>query len=225
MNTAQPLPEEEKTLPSQTDGGEPIRPRRKFHFAPAFWTIASTLSVIVNVILIIIVIILAINLFTLKQIVGDQLVNGLYNNFQLMDAAHIKTTIPVSASVPAKFDLPLETDTTVVLTEDTYIPDAQVSVYTGGLQIMNARTDIVLPKDTKLPVHLSMVVPVDQQIPVELNVNVDIPLNQTELHQPFVGLQGVVAPFKELLDPLPGNWQELMCGESPSPFCKSIFKK
>ncbi len=224
MNTTHPLPENEEA-PLESGTTTTARPQRKFRFAPAFWTTASVLSLVVNVILIIVVIVLTVNLFTLKKIVGDQLIGGLYTNFQLMDAAHIKTTIPVSASVPAKFDLPLETDTTVILTEDTYIPDAEVSVYTGGLQIMNARTDIVLPKDTKLPVHLSMVVPVDQQIPVELSVNVDIPLNQTELHQPFVGLQGVVAPFKDLFEPLPSNWRQLMCGKEPTAFCKSLFKE
>jgi hypothetical protein len=34
----------------------------------------------------------------------------------------------------------------------------------------------------------------------ELNVDVDIPLNQTDLHEPFVGLQGVVKPYYCLLE-------------------------
>jgi hypothetical protein len=36
---------------------------------------------------------------------------------------------------------------------------------------------------------------VDTTVPVTLNVPVDIPLNETELHEPFVGLQDVVRPF------------------------------
>ena len=42
---------------------------------------------------------------------------------------------------------------------------------------------------------LDLIVPVDQMIPVNLNVKVDIPLNQTDLHKPFVGLQEVVRPY------------------------------
>lgn len=185
------------------------RRRREQKLPTGFWTFASIFSLIMNLILIAIVAVLAANLFTIKTTLLQPLIDGLYSNFQLMDAAHIKTTIPVSASVPAVFDLPLDTDTSVVLTEDTTIPGATVSVYTGGMMIQNAATDIVLPKGTILPIHLTMTVPVEQQIPVNLTVDVDIPLNQTELHEPFVGLQGVVAPYKVMLDKLPGSWADL----------------
>jgi hypothetical protein len=50
-------------------------------------------------------------------------------------------------------------------------------------------------------VHLEMTVPVDASIPITLNVPVDIPLEQTELHRPFVGLQQVVSPYYWLLQP------------------------
>ena len=66
--------------------------------------------------------------------------------------------------------------------------------------IYNAPTDIILPAGTVLPIHLDLVVPVDQQIPVELNVAVDIPLNQTDLHTPFVGLQQVLDPYYTMLE-------------------------
>ena len=69
MNTSQPLPEENEIAPSETTA-EPSQPRRKFRFAPAFWTTASILSLIVNIILIIIVVVLASNLFTLKKKIG-----------------------------------------------------------------------------------------------------------------------------------------------------------
>lgn len=194
-----------------------------FWFAGStFWTLASIFSLIVNITLIVVVYLLANQLFTIKRIVRDEVLGGLYANFILMDQASIKTTIPVKASVPAKFDLPLNTETTVVLSKDTTISGATVSLSTGGLSITNAPTDIILPAGTRLPIHLSIVVPVDQQIPVNLDVKVDIPMEKTELHAPFVGLQGVVAPFYFMMNDLPNSWAEAICGTPANPFCEKI---
>jgi hypothetical protein len=201
---------------------EVARPRRRFHFMPAFWTITGLLSLVVNVILITVLLSLANQVFTLKAIVEDQLIGGLAKNFALMDQARIKTNINVTTKVPAKFTLPLETDTTVTLTKDTPIKAARVTLSTGGLQITNAPTNILLPAGTVLPIHLTLEVPVDQQIPVDLNVPVDIPLNQTDLHKPFVGLQEVVKPYQTLLDSVPGTWEEIICGSNPSEFCQAV---
>ncbi|MCJ7626043.1 MAG: hypothetical protein MUO76_21335 [Anaerolineaceae bacterium] len=170
------------------------KPKRKLKMGPAFWTITGIISLICNIVLIVVLYAVAGQLFTLKSLVENQLVSALYENFMLMDEAGIKAEIPVNADVPAQFDLPLETDTVVVLTEATHIYAESVSLYTGGLSIYDAPTDIILPAGTQLPVHLSLVVPVDQNIPVDLIVYVDIPLSQTDLHEPFQGLQFVVEP-------------------------------
>jgi hypothetical protein len=206
----------------QTSNPAPERKPHHFHFLPAFWTITSLVSLMVNVVLIVALILLANLLFTLKSVVETQLIGGLASNFQLMDQAQISTTVNVSANVPAKFNLPLETDTTVTLVKDTEIQGASVSLHTGGLTITNAQTNIVLPTGTILPIHLSLVVPVDQQIPVNLVVPVNIPLNQTQLHQPFVGLQNVVQPYQELLNGIPNNWEAILCGNQPSDLCRAI---
>lgn len=191
---------------------------------PAFWTIAGALSIIVNIILIILVIVLGQQLFSLKQLVETQVIGGLYNNFVLMDNAHIRTTIPVSTEVPAKFDLALNTNTNVVLTEDTHLLNATIYELNAGgmLYIPRAKTNIILPAGTTLPVALNLTVPVDQKIPVNLNVEVDIPLNQTELHEPFVGLRDVVSPYHGMLGSLPNSWQETLCGPDPSGLCQQI---
>ena len=189
---------------------------------PAFWTITSIFSLVVNIILIVILFTLSNHIFTLKRIIRDDLLAGFYSNFMLMDDSRIQTEIEVNTKVPAKFDLPLETDTVVTLTEDTHIPGASVKLSTGGLTI-DAPADIWLPANTELPVHLSLVVPVDQQIPVNLNVNVDIPLNETDLHKPFQGLQTVLEPYYALLWNLPESWQEAICGNNPSLLCENII--
>jgi hypothetical protein len=89
-----------------------------------------------------------------------------------------------------------------MLSQDVTISGALVTVQTGGLNITNARATIVLPQNTVLPINIeNLVVPVDQKVLAVLDVPVDIPLDQTELHEPFTGLQQVVRPWYCLIEP------------------------
>jgi hypothetical protein len=212
---ASPPPEEEKTKASAST--------IFLAFGSAFWTVASLLSLTVNIILIAVLIYLGTQFSTIKHMVRDDVLAGLYTNFALMDQASIQTTIPVHSQVPAKFNLPLDTNTVVVLSKDTRIPGARVTLNTGGLTIVNAPTDITLPAGTRLPIHLSLEVPVDQQIPVDLSVDVNIPLNKTDLHTPFVGLQNVVAPYYVMVNNMPESWSQMLCGAPPNLLCKEII--
>jgi hypothetical protein len=221
-----PLKEEKKTVISTESKGEPpskgipksgtphasstpkpVSPSRglSFNFGPPFWTIASVLSLTINVVLIIVLLVLLLNMKTLNLgsavELGNGLLGGLYTNFEKMDRAHITRTIPVETSIPVKFDLQLNQQTSVVLSQAVTIDNALVTVKTGGLNITNALTTIVLPQGTTLPIVLNLTVPVDQMVPVSLNVNVDIPLAETQLHEPFSGLQEVVKPFYCMLNP------------------------
>jgi hypothetical protein len=165
---------------------------------PAFWTIASVVSLTVNVVVLAVLVALLVILQNAKiniLTLGPDLLGGLHSNFVKMDEAHITKTIPVNATIPVKFDLLLNQQTNVVLSENVIITNALVTVNTGGLNITRAAANIVLPAGTSLPVFLNLTVPVDTTIPVQLNVAVDIPLNETQLHEPFVGLQNVVAPL------------------------------
>jgi hypothetical protein len=167
---------------------------------PAFWTVASVLSFITNVILIAVLLGLGQELFALKTLVGKGLVGGLYENFILMDQAHIKTNIAVADNVPINFNLAISQDTVVTLTQPTRINGAQVSLTSGGVAI-NSPANITLPAGTNLPVHLELTVPVNTTVPITINVPVDIPLEKTDLHKPFIGLQQVVSPYYWLLQP------------------------
>jgi hypothetical protein len=173
---------------------------------PALWTVGAVLSILTNVILIAVLLSLGKQLFVLKDLVQRQVLGGLYYNFLLMDQAEIATDVVVEDRIPISFDLPVKTNTTVILTEATLIRGATVTLNTGGLNIVNAPTDIVLPANTRLPIALDIVVPVNASIPITLNVPVSIPLNETELHQPFTGLQNVIAPFYFALRDAPDNW-------------------
>lgn len=221
-------PQEAVPVVESTEGEvEPAPPSRKMRLAPAFWTIASTLSLIVNLILIIVLIFLLNYVSKLNLQVNELLsyaslpedtVKGLYENFVLMDNAHIRTEIPVSINVPVQFELTINTQTEVVLSQDTPINQARVTLSTGGLNINNAPANIILPAGTRLPINLSLVVPVDKTVPVSLIVPVDIALSQTDLHTPFVGLQQVVQPLYCLLNPqATSNAGLLLCPPPPSP--------
>lgn len=231
-------------LPSMTDpadGAPPsrfagLRQLRRFFWqgrlAPAFWSIASALSLTINLVLIVILIILGRQLFFLKTVVDAQLLGGLEDNFRKMDAAHITTnitvsdTITVNDTIPVVFTLPLEQDTEVMLTQDTAISNASI-LFNGVWVPLN----IVLPAGTPLNINLNIDVPVNTTIPVQLlvpvnlHVPVDIPLDQTQLHEPFVGLQTVVRPYRELLAELPNTWDETpFCGPLTRWLCEMILE-
>ncbi len=186
---------------------------------PAFWTVTGVMSLVLNAVLIALLIALGRHLFTLKTVVERQLLAGLSDNFARMDEAVIRTTVQVEDQIPVVFDLPVKADTVVVLAEDVVIRGARVNLTTGGLTIVSAPANIVLPKGTALPVRLSLTVPVSTQVPVNLTVPVAIPLKETELHGPFVGLQQVVAPYKRLLQGLPDSWEEALCRQ-PGLVCR-----
>ena len=179
--------------------------KARFNFGPPFWTIASLLSLSVNLILFVALVVVwmkipSINMGGVTNI-GVSLLGGLYTNFEKMDRAHITRIVPVEATIPVKFDLAINQQTTVVLSQDVTIENARVTVSTGGLNITRALTTIVLPQGTNLPIVLNFTVPVETTVPVNLNVNVDIPLSETQLHEPFLGLRNVVQPFYCLINP------------------------
>jgi len=187
---------------------EPKPRERRYKFLPAFWTIASILSLTVNLILIIALLIAyqmlgniqGLQTYGIGQASG--LLGGLYSNFVKMDQANISTSIHVEKDIPVQFSLNVSGPTNVTLSQPVTIDGALVTVQTGGLNITGARATIVLPQGVVLPINIeNLVVPVDQQVPAVLDVPVDIPLNQTELHEPFVGLQEVVKPWYCLIQP------------------------
>jgi hypothetical protein len=187
----------------------PVRAPGKFHLLPnselthrAFWDVTGAISLVVNIILIVVLVLMALQLRNLqtsflasslnKKV--DALFGGLYGNFVKMDQATIKTTIAVNADIPLNFNLPVTQNTEVLLTSDVYIPNAHVVINTGGLNI-NAQAAVTLPAGTSLPIALNLVIPVPSTIPISLQVPVTIPLNQTELHEPFAGLQTTLQPL------------------------------
>ena len=176
----------------------------------AFWTFTGILSLIVNVVLIAILLVALRMLGALQLTANDQfsgVLGGLYLNFVRMDEATISTNIPVNAAIPLDIVVPVKTTTRIVLADATTINNAHVVINTGGVDI-DADAVVTLPAVTPLNVILDFPLPVKTdpnnnqiQVPISLNVPVNIPLKDTQLHEPFVGLQEVVKPYFCLVEP------------------------
>jgi hypothetical protein len=191
---------------------------------PAARRVAILLPLAVNIILLVILGILTQQVFAIKNFVNQELIGSLYYNFVLMDRAHITTTvrvvdtIQVVDTIPVVFDLPLEQDTRVVLTRDTPIENATIYLNNQPVPL-----DLTLRAGTELYINLDMSVPVSQTVPVQLvvpvalEVPVDIALADTQLHDPFIGLQNVLGPYYWRLRETNDSWSEF-------PFCQGALK-
>jgi hypothetical protein len=180
--------------------------RRSEKYLRALWTIASMFSMILNVVVIIFLVIAYWAYRDIKvpesldMTMVNKLLSGLYTNFEKMDRASIDTVIPVDAQVPLNINVPVQTTTQVTLADSVSIPNAQVVINTGGLNI-NSTARITLPAGTPLTVNLNFDLPVQASIPIHLEVPVHIPMAETQLHEPFVGLQEVVEPIYCFVEP------------------------
>jgi hypothetical protein len=175
-------------------------------FLPAFWTVTAIFSLLINILFIGILIFFGHYFFEFKALIANGLVTGLSNNLALMDKAHIVTTVPVETTVqlqdnlPVVFDLPISQSTQLSLTKDTQISGAYI--YLNNTPVL---TDLTLPAGTPLQANLDMTIPVSQTVPVDITgtvsllVPLDLAIDQTDLHQSIVGLQGAIEPYKVLL--------------------------
>ncbi len=175
----------------------------------AFKNFAVIFSFAMNLTLLIILLAAAPILLPALNSVAKPLVGGLTDSFVQMGEANIVQTIQVEDEIPVVFSLPLETDTKVQITEGVPLDVPATFVLPGGGGVINGEVSLVLPAGTDLPVRLSLNVPVDQQVPVNLAVDVDIPLDQTELGVPFQNLQELFIPLDRLVDSLPASNGEL----------------
>jgi hypothetical protein len=209
--------------PSMQEGDvPPFRSR----LLTAFWTVASVISLTVNVILIALLFILVDMIAGLQFTANDQvsgLLGGLYGNFVKMDNATISRVIPVDANIPLNFEVPvhlagIQTQATQIqLAEDAVIKEAHVRITEGGVQIDARRAEVILPAGTRLSVNiqglnLDFNVPIQQTIPVHLDVPVNIPMRETQLHEAFFGLQQVVEPYYCLVEPNAMINNQMVCG-------------
>lgn len=128
---------------------------------------------------------------------------------QQLQAAHIRTTIPLNQPLPLKglgVVVPLHQEPTVTLVEPVQLNLDGADINLGaGNQLHAQNISLVLPAGTPLKIKLDMLIPLDDvTIPIKLDVPVDIAMNNTELAPQFRRLGNVVDrlvyPAKDLLD-------------------------
>jgi len=221
--SAAPGPRRHANPPPETG---PAPKSRRERYRHAFWHVTSWLALLVDSILIAVVIILLLYVRRLNVQVSELMkltdmpvttMSRLYNSFEDMNNAHIVTTIPFDTEIPVQFDLQINQQTEVVLSQDIRINGAHVTMSTGGLEISSA-ANIILPAGTRLPIMLALTVLVDKKVPVSLQVPVDIVLSQTDLGAAFTGLMDALEPLYCMLEPLATDKAHvLICEKAKTP--------
>lgn len=173
-----------------------------------FWDAAKTLtllvSMIINLILIVVVAILVQQVGAIKTTLGSVL-GQLDAAFQGLGETVIQTTIPISQSVPVRFDLPLKQDTYVTTNGPVPIT-TQATFSLGQFGSINGTVSLNLPAGTQLPVHLEITVPVSNAIPVVFNQTVAIPLARAGMQHVVDQLRGALGPILQLVGQLPDRF-------------------
>ncbi len=175
----------------------------------AFRNFAIIFSFIVNIVLVLVLLLVAPLILPIVGDIVNPLVGGLTESFVEMGDAHIVQTIEVDDTIPVQFDLALEQDTVVVLSEAVPLQvNAQFVLPNGGGTI-NGNVALQLPQGLELPVNLALTVPVSEEIAINLPVPVNIPLDETELGVPFERLENLFIPLNDLLGGLPTSNEDL----------------
>jgi hypothetical protein len=200
-------------------------------YLPAFWTVACIFSLVVNIILMGVLISFGRHFFELKALISNGLVTEASNSLAMMDKAHIVTTVPVNTTVrlqdklPVIFNLPINQSTQLSLVQDVRISGAYI--YLNNTAVT---TDLTLPAKTLLLANINLTIPVSTTVPVDITapvtsqVPVDIAIDQTDLHQSIVGLQGAIEPYKTVMGSAFNSPQDFsICNHWWSGWMCSIF--
>ena len=186
---------------------EPRTAQPLFVQLPTLWKAMILTSFLVNILLISAVIGTLFFMFRWRPELGNTLVNAqgfahgnvaeLRDVVQQLQAAHIKTTIPLDQQLPLKGKdvvVPVDQQTQVVLTSDVPLNLAGADIDLGaGNRLRAQNIALVLPAGTPLNIALKMDIPLDNvTIPIRLDVPVDIAMADTELAPQFRRLGNIV---------------------------------
>jgi hypothetical protein len=182
----------------------------------AFKNVAIVFSFAVNFVLVLVILLIAgWLLFPAKTDLVEPILDDLQGAINALDSATIVRTIDIDQNVPVGFTLPVKQSTTVVLTQDVPLVRPATFVFPSGGGAINGTVSLSLPQGMALPVYLEMDVPVDTSIAVAFPVEVEIPLNETELNRVVVELNDVLGPVRELVDGLPDSYSALIKDVQP----------
>jgi hypothetical protein len=115
----------------------------------------------------------------------------------------------VRDEIQVQLNIPLQTETVVTLTNAVPLT-LNASIDLPGINAYGvaATVNLSLPQGLELPVALDLDVAVDEPLPIALDVRAIIPLQQTQLHDPFVNLRLLFEPLARSLTNLPNNFSE-----------------
>jgi hypothetical protein len=201
-----------------SDSKAPRDARPMFVQLPRLWKAMIITSFVVNMILFAVLIGVGFffwqnSLYITGTTVGVQgfahdNVAELRDVVQQLQAAHIKTTIPLNQPLPLKglgVVVPLHQEPTVTLVDPVQLNLDGADINLGaGNQLHAQNISLVLPAGTPLKIKLDMLIPLDDvTIPIKLDVPVDIAMANTELAPQFRRLGNVVDrlvyPARDLL--------------------------
>lgn len=173
------------------------------------WRFMVIFSFIVNFVLILVLALAGLFIFQIKNQVADPLITGLHATSVGLEEATIDWVIPVRDRIPVVLNIPLQTDTNVVLTDPVPL-NVNAVIDLPGLNASNvpAFVSLTLPRGLELPVALDLDVPVDEELDVALDVRAVIPIGATQLDDPINTLGLLFEPLAIGLHNLPNNFSE-----------------
>lgn len=171
------------------------------------WRFMVIFSFIVNIVLVVVLLVAGALIFEIKNQVAQPLVEGLHSSFVGLDQATIDWTIPVRDQIQVELDIPLQTDTVVILQEAVPL-QVTARIDLPGINAYNvaANVNLELPVGLELPVALDLDVAVDEPLDIELDVRAVIPLSQTQLHDVADNLRLQLEPLAIALNNLPNDF-------------------
>jgi hypothetical protein len=175
------------------------------------WRVAALLSLAINILFLAFILWTGIRLFRFKTTTIEPLLKGVYDAVGQMGEVEVQTEVKVSSEIPVAFDIHLQRDTTVTLSEPTRITGAYLSIRSATLSI-DAPSTIDLPIGAELPITMDLTIPVSTTIPVELTTPVELKLSESDLQPVTDAVQNLIEPYERLLDETPDCWQMLIWG-------------
>ncbi len=175
----------------------------------AFKNFAIVFSFVLNIFFIVLLIAAATMIIPALKEIAEPMVSGMNQSFTKINEAHIVRTVQIEDTIPINFDIPVSTTTEVTIIEPVPMALPTNFVLPGGGGTINGTVFFELPTGTVLPIQLDVMVPVRESVPVELSVDVDIPIEETELDDPFSDLRSIFGPLGNVLSELPDDNREV----------------
>lgn len=179
----------------------------------AFKDIAILFSFVINFVLVAAIVVLVMNadlLFELKNRLAEPWLADLDHAFAALGDTTIDSTVQIDDTIPVVFDLALEQNTDVVLTEPVPLSVPAQMVLPGGAGSINGTVSLSLPQGQALPVELRMSVPVSTTVPVVMQVPVRMQLSQCGMAPAVEQLRAVFRPIAGFVQSLPNSTEELL---------------